>query len=527
VVFSSPHSDVAIPEIPLPSFVLQRAAELGDRPALIDGPSGRTLSYEEVARSVDAVAANLERRGLETGDVFAIFCPNVPEFALAWHGAAAAGAACTTANPLLTVDELAWQLGDAGARYLLTIPELLDGALPAAAKARVEEVFVVGEADGATPFGLLTENGGDAAGRARPDRKPMNVAIEPRSTTVALPYSSGTTGLPKGVKLSHRNLVANICQVEAVHDLGPGDVVIGVLPFWHIYGMTVTMNLALHGGATTVTMPRFDLEQFLGLLQDHGVTKAHLVPPIILALAKHPAVDAYDLSRLRYIMSGAAPLGPDLAAACAERLGCFVVQGYGLTEASPVTHLTPDAGPNKPGSIGPPIPNTECRIVDPETEAELGANETGEVWVRGPQVMGGYLDNPEATAASIRDGWLRTGDLAYADDDGYVFVVDRLKELIKYKGFPVAPAELEALLISHPAVADAAVVPSPDEAAGEVPKAYVVTSAPVGPDELMDYVAARVAPQKRIRRVEMIDAIPKSPSGKILRRVLVARERGG
>jgi acyl-CoA synthetase (AMP-forming)/AMP-acid ligase II len=273
-------------------------------------------------------------------------------------------------------------------------------------------------------------------------------------------------------------------------------------------------------------MPRFELEAFLGLLQDYAVTKAHLVPPIVLALARHPAVDDYDLSRLGYIMSGAAPLGPELAGACAERLGCTVVQGYGLTEASPVTHLTPDAGPNKPGSIGPSIPNTECRVVDPESGRELGSNEVGEIWVRGPQVMSGYLHDAEATSDAIRDGWLRTGDLAYADEDGYFFVVDRLKELIKYKGFPVAPAELEAVLLEHPAVTDAAVVPSPDPEAGEVPKAFVVASGKVEPDELIAYVGDRVAPQKRVRAVEMIDAIPKSPSGKILRRLLVERERG-
>jgi acyl-CoA synthetase (AMP-forming)/AMP-acid ligase II len=350
--------------------------------------------------------------------------------------------------------------------------------------------------------------------------------MDPSATTVAMPFSSGTTGRPKGVMLSHRNLVANICQIEPLHVLEPSDVLIGVLPFWHIYGMTVTMNLALRAGATIVTTPRFELEAFLGLLQDHGVTKAHLVPPIVLALAKHPSVDDYDLSKLRYVMSGAAPLGSELAQACAERLGCKVVQGYGLTEASPVTHLTPDAGPNKSGSIGPPVANTDCRILDLETGREVDANEIGEVWIRGPQVMSGYLHAPEASADVIRDGWLRTGDLAYADTDGYFFVVDRLKELIKYKGFPVAPAELEALLMDHPAVVDAAVVPSPDAEAGEIPKAFVVASGKVAPDELIAYVKDRVAPQKRIRAVEMIDAIPRSPSGKVLRRVLVERERG-
>jgi acyl-CoA synthetase (AMP-forming)/AMP-acid ligase II len=516
LIFASPHPGVTTPEIPLDRFVLDRASELGAKPALVDGPTGRTITYAELARGVPAVAANLHRRGAAPGDVFAIYSPNLPEYALAFLGAAAAGCANTTANPLFTADELAWQLADAHARFLLTVPDLLDRALEAAARAAVVEVFVVGDAPGATPFESLTE----------PVARGLELDIAPRSTTAALPYSSGTTGLPKGVILTHRNLVANVCQLKPVHRIGVEDTVVGVLPFFHIYGMTVVMSLALHGGGTVVTMPRFDLEQFLRLLAQHGVTRAHLVPPIILALAKHPAVDGHDLSSLHLIMSGAAPLGPELAEACAERIGCTVVQGYGLTETSPVTHVTPDAGPNKPGSIGPPLPSTECKVVDPATGAELGPGETGEIWIRGPQVMAGYLGNPEATAATIdADGWLRSGDLGYADEDAYFVIVDRLKELIKYKGYQVAPAELEALLIAHPAVIDAAVVPGPDEAAGEVPVAYVVTSGELSGEELMDYVASRVAPHKRIRRVEVIDAIPKSPSGKILRRVLVERER--
>jgi acyl-CoA synthetase (AMP-forming)/AMP-acid ligase II len=517
VIFSSPHPDVTTPETTLPAFILDRALELGDKPALIDGPSERTISYADLARGVGAVAANLSRRGMAPGDVFGIYSPNLPEYALAFYGIAAAGGAATTANPLLTAAELAHQLGDARARYLLTAPPLLERALEAATKAGIEEVFVVGEAEGATPFSALTEPG-----------DPLKLDIEPRSATVALPYSSGTTGLPKGVMLSHHNLVANICQLKPVHRLSADETVMGILPFFHIYGMTVVMNLALHCGATIVTVPRFELEGFLELLQSHRVTRAHLVPPIILALAKQPVVDNYDLSCLRQIMSGAAPLGPELAESCADRLDCSVVQGYGLTETSPVTHLTPDAGPNKPGSIGPPLPSTECKVVDPATGKELGPQATGELRIRGPQVMGGYLNNPEATAASVDgDGWLRTGDLGYADEDAYFVIVDRLKELIKYKGYQIAPAELEALLISHPAVSDAAVVGSPDEEAGEVPKAFVVLHREVAIEELIDYVEQRVAPHKKVRRIEVTDAIPKSPSGKILRRVLVERERSG
>jgi acyl-CoA synthetase (AMP-forming)/AMP-acid ligase II len=331
--------------------------------------------------------------------------------------------------------------------------------------------------------------------------------------------------------LTHRNLVANICQCEPVLPTREDDVVAGILPFFHIYGMLVILNAAIHAGATIVTLPRFDLEQFLKLLQDYEVTRANLVPPIVLALAKHPAVERYRLPRLQAILSGAAPLGEDVARACAERLGCMVIQGYGLTETSPVTHVSPlDPSQIRLASIGKPLPNTECKVVDVATGAELGPNQDGELWIRGPQVMRGYLNGPTATAEALDlQGWLRTGDLVRVDDDGYFYVVDRLKELIKYRGYQVAPAELEALLLSHPAVADAAVIPSPDEEAGEVPKAFVVrragATAGVTEDDLLAYVAERVAPFKKIRSVEFVAEIPKAASGKILRRVLVARER--
>jgi acyl-CoA synthetase (AMP-forming)/AMP-acid ligase II len=289
------------------------------------------------------------------------------------------------------------------------------------------------------------------------------------------------------------------------------------------------MNNGLYRGATIVTMSKFELEPFLKLLQDHRITRAYLVPPIILALAKHPVVDQYDLSGLRLIMSGAAPLDAGLAAQCEQRLGVEVIQGYGLTETSPVTHCTPDDDPakNKPGSIGPPLPNTEVRVVDWGTGENYGPNQDGEIWVRGPQVMKGYLNNPEATAHTLdQEGWLHTGDIGHADAEGYFTIVDRLKELIKYKGYQVPPAELEAVLLSHPAVADVAVIPKPDEEAGEVPKAFVVRRGDVEADELIAYVADRVARHKKVREVAFVDEIPKSASGKILRRVLVDRERG-
>jgi acyl-CoA synthetase (AMP-forming)/AMP-acid ligase II len=517
VIVKSPFEDVEIPDVSLPSFVLGNAAARGEKPALIDGPSGRTLTYAALAGGVERVAAGLHERGFRKGDVFAIFSPNLPEYALIFYGVAAMGGVSTTINPLYTVDELAFQLEHSGASVLLTIPQFLERAREAADKTGVTEIFVLGEAEGATPFSALV------ASRAAAPR----VDIDPARDLVVLPYSSGTTGLPKGVMLSHRNIVANILQAVVPHTTGERDVIIGVLPFFHIYGMTVIMNLALHLGATVVTMPRFDLEEFLTLLQDHKVTRAYLVPPIILALAKHPIVDKYDLSSLEVIMSGAAPLGGELAEATSARLGSIVIQGYGLTETSPVTHMMPDEpGRDRPGSIGFLLPNTEAKVADVESANDVGAGERGELWIRGPQVMKGYLRNDEATRHTIDDdGWLHSGDIGYVDQDGYFFIVDRLKELIKYKGLQVPPAELEAVLLAHPAIADAAVVPVPDEEAGEIPKAYVVVKGNVEEDEIMTFVAERVAPHKKIRRIELTDEIPKSASGKILRRVLVERER--
>jgi acyl-CoA synthetase (AMP-forming)/AMP-acid ligase II len=325
--------------------------------------------------------------------------------------------------------------------------------------------------------------------------------------------------------LTHRNLIANDQQFDGIAPLGSDDVLIAVLPFFHIYGMTVLMNGGLRRGASVVTMPRFDLEMFLQLIQDQRVTQAFIVPPIVVALAKHPLIDAYDLSSLRTVFSGAAPLSAELEDAVARRLNVDVRQGYGMSEASPVTHSTPYAR-RKPGAVGVPIRSTESKIVNPETGETLPPGEQGEVWVRGPQVMVGYLGNDEATSATLTpDGWLRTGDIGYADEDGYFYVIDRLKELIKYKGYQVAPAELEALLLTHPAIADAAVIGSPDEEAGEVPKAFVVRRGEIEADELMAWVAEQVAPYKKVRLVEFIDQVPKSASGKILRRTLVEQER--
>jgi acyl-CoA synthetase (AMP-forming)/AMP-acid ligase II len=330
--------------------------------------------------------------------------------------------------------------------------------------------------------------------------------------------------------LTHRNLVANLCQDtydRADTDDWRDERVIAVLPFFHIYGLVSIMNLPLYLGGAVVTMPRFDLAEFLRVIQDYGITRAYVVPPIVLALAKHPLVDQFDVSSLRFMLSGAAPLSAELEIACGQRLGCRMQQGYGLTETSPTTNfVTDELAGQMPGSIGPLVPNTECRIVDVLKGEDAAVGEPGELLIRGPQVMKGYLNKPEATANAIdADGWLHTGDIARIDEDGSLRIVDRIKELIKYKGYQIAPAELEALLLTHPAITDAAVIPVPDEGAGEVPKALVVTDGSITPERVMQFVADHVAPYKKVRVVEIIDEIPKAPSGKILRRVLIERER--
>ncbi len=517
MIFTSDKPDIDIPNTDLTTAVLHQVDKKGDAPALIDGSSGRELSYLQLRTQIDHFAAGLQKRGFGKGDVMAVFCPNCPEYGVIFLGVAKLGGINTTVNSLYSTKELIHQFNDSGARFLVTIPQFLDRALPAAEEAGIEEVFVLGEAEGCTPFASLLNN----------DGKVSPVDIDPKTDLVALPYSSGTTGLSKGVMLTHENLVANMVLSCEMNEFFETDRMVGVLPFFHIYGMVLILNLAVYRGVTLVTMPRFDLEQFLQIVQDYKITSLNLVPPLILALAKQPIVDNFDLSSVRIIGSGAAPLGPELEQACSDRLGCEIYQGYGLTEvagASQVNHAP--VPPEKLGSVGPVLPNTESKIVDSETGKELGSGEKGEVCIRGPHVMAGYLNNESATKNCIdEEGWFHTGDIGYADEDGYFYIVDRVKELIKYKGYQVAPAELEAILVSHPAIGDAAVIPSPDEEAGEVPKAFVVLKEDITAEDILQFVATEVAPHKKIRLIEIVDEIPKSASGKILRRVLVDQER--
>jgi acyl-CoA synthetase (AMP-forming)/AMP-acid ligase II len=506
-----------IPDLTLPEFVLGAAYQYGGKRALVDATTGHELSYAELADAVREVSAGLSARGLRPADVLALCTPNCLEFAVTWFAATSAGAIVTTVNPLCTGEEISRQLRQTGARWLVTTAGLIEQKLNAVVDgAAIEETFVIGEgAAGTTPFGSLRV-AADAPARLA---SAYNVAL--------LPTSSGTTGLPKSVELTHRNLVASLRQTSLVHQVTENDVVIAALPLFHIYGLQLTLNLPLAAGATVVILPRFELAAFLRAMQDYRVTRVEVVPPMVLGLVTADAVDGYDLSALRLITSAAAPLSADVARACARRLGCRVKQAYGMTEVSGGTHIAPDDGPDRPESIGPALPGVECRIVGPGGGADLGPDEPGELLVRTAGVMRGYLGDAQATAATIdTDGWLHTGDIVTVDRAGWFHVTDRVKELIKYKAYQVAPAELEALLLTHPAVADAAVVRQRDALAGEVPKAFVVLRTPASADELMAWAGERVAPYKRVRHIEFTDHIPRSPAGKILRRLLVERDAG-
>jgi len=489
VIYRSPAPEIEIPEVALSEYVLGDAAARGEKPALVDGRGGEVTTYAELDERVAAVAAGLQKRGIEKGDVVALVGPNGTEWAIAYHAILRAGAVATTVNPLLTQEEVDKQVADSKAKLLIE-PDEVPG---------------------------LAAGGGT----------PAPIEVDPSDLAV-LPYSSGTTGAMKGVMLTNRNLVANIEQILTAMPVTDEDVLVGLLPFFHSYGQTVVLNLGLGQGATIVTMPRFDLDGLLDILEGHRVTWLHLAPPVVLAFATAPQVEGRDLSALKMVISGAAPLDEDLARRAEERIGAPIRQGYGLTELSPVSHKSPlaKAAQTPPGSVGPLVPNTEARVVDPESGEDVGEGEPGELWIRGPQVMSGYLDNPEATSEALtEEGWLRTGDIARIDADGNTWIVDRLKELIKYKGYQVPPAELEAVLVTHPGIRDAAVIPIPHEDGGEAPKACVVAQDEIDPDEVIAYVAERVAPYKRVREVELVEEIPKSASGKILRRVL--REQHG
>ncbi len=515
---------------PAQRLLERAAAEWPSETAVVDGE--RAFTFAELDAAAGRLAAALGKMGAGPGRRVALLAPNCAEFEIAFFGTLKAGATVTTINSGYREREIAYQLNASGAETLIVHQALADIAglaLPDAPNLRQSIVIAegpnvaVGPIEAHSFWPLIDAQPGP----------PPEPRVDPGEDLAALPFSSGTTGLQKGVMLTHANLHANVRQYlerpgeESV--IRRGDVVLVHLPLFHIYGMTVLQLNAIAAGAVQVMMGRFDMAEMLSLIANHRVTALYTAPPVCLGLSLTLLLHEYDLSSLRFVLSGAAPLSAELQTRLSERLGCPVIQGYGLTETSPVTNSDYMDDRARPGTVGPALPDTEERIVDLESgERELPRGELGELLIRGPQVMKGYFNQPEATAETITaDGWLHTGDIASMDEDGYVRIVDRKKELIKYKGFQVAPAELEAVLLEHAGVADAAVIPRPDAEAGEVPKAFVVAKPDAAPSaaELMAFVADRVATFKQVREVEFTDAIPKNASGKLLRRVLIEQER--
>ena len=512
MVFTSPWPSLEPYEpISVPQMVEWTACRLPDKPALIS-QDGKQYTYDALWKAIRGMARALQDEGVRKGDMIGIYAPNSVEYAVALHGALLAGATVTTLNPLYREREVEHQLDDARAKIVFTLEAL--APVVEEAKQHLPKLEHVHALE--YTWEMVASSKGD----------PDPVTIDPLEDVAVLPYSSGTTGLPKGVMLTHQNLTANIRQFMALDMTTEDAVVLDFLPFYHIYGMMVLLNCGLVTGVTQVIVPRFDPETALNLIQQHRITDLFVVPPAILALVNHPKLGEYDLSSVRFLVSGAAPLPPEVGRQAQEKLGCTVMQAYGMTEASPVTHVNPLDAPRE-GTVGPSVSDTLSKIVSLENDEELKPGEIGELLVYGPQVMKGYWGRPDATAETITpDGWLRTGDIASTDEDGYVRIHDRKKEMIKYKGYQVAPAELEGVLMEHPGVRDAAVIPKADAEAGEVPKAFVVAREPgLNLDEVVAFVSERVAPYKKIRYIEAVDAIPKNPSGKILRRQLIEEER--
>jgi acyl-CoA synthetase (AMP-forming)/AMP-acid ligase II len=501
-------------------IVLETCRRLPGKIALVDSSCNRIFTYAEYGELVESLARGFVAAGLKPGEVIAIFLPNSWEFAIAYHGGTLAGGIPTLLNPAYREREIRYQLENCGATFLVTDGPLFEcvtpGGLPSLRRVFTTRTSSPGTEDFAT---LL---------KSTSAKLPEPVA-SPGEIIAALPYSSGTTGLPKGVMLSHHNLVANIYQLLGPNGapLSPEDVMLCFLPLYHIYGLTVALTTSLALGAQLVLMPRFDIKKLSSLITEHGVSMMPMVPPAINTLCQAAEAGCFSKDhKVRWIKSGAAPLAPELARRLRDLTGIPVNQGYGMTEASPVTHvgyLTPPEM-NRPASIGQPLALTECRVVD-LNDKEVPSGEPGELVMRGPQFMVGYWKDPQATAAVIRDGWYYSGDIVRTDADGFYYVLDRLKEMIKYKGFPVAPAEVESVLLEHPAVRDCGVVAKPDANAGEIPCAFVVLRAGHTPCEALDkelraFVGDRLAHHKQPREVRFVETVPRTPSGKILRREL-------
>jgi len=535
-IVRSPYPDVEIPEANLADFVLEDADEFKDNVALMCGMTGRHFSYSQLKYTVIKFGSAMRRLGAERGDVVAFILPNIPEFPVAFLGCAGVGLTVTTINPTYRAEEIAKQLENSGTKYILTIGNLLAQTKQACAitdeTSKIKEIIIIAEQDQdgcKSIMSLIKDEDGSMYRTSEDEAK-----FDPHSDVVAMPYSSGTTGAPKGVMLTHYNMVANACQVtgpgispiKSAKETGSQDVTIAVLPFFHIYAMETIMVLGLRLGMKIVTLPRFDPAHFGKALITHKPTLLNLVPPLVSFLSSDPSIKSQYLASVKHVTGGAAPFGPTMISKflkkCAPNVPVFQ-EGFGMTESSPVTHMQPiDDG--FLGGCGHLVPNTIAKVVDLETGEPLGPEQEGELCVSGPQVMLGYHRNRRATKNTVKEGWLHTGDVAKYREDGQFIIIDRLKELIKVKGYQVAPSELEDLIRQHEGVTEVAVTGVPDERAGELPRAYVIRkNRKVQEQDIMKFVAAHVAPHKKLQGVMMVDSLPKNQTGKVLRRELKAQ----